>query len=75
MIVVGYWCYECGVKNRKEKKRKEKKNKYTKFITQKFSDSKAFLEGRSVMTSIYILFFLYLFLLFSNYMILDPVLI
>ena len=33
MIVVGYWCYECGVKNRKEKKRKEKKNKYTKFIT------------------------------------------
>ena len=33
MIVVGYWYYECGIKNKKKKKRKEKNNKYTKFMT------------------------------------------
>ena len=31
-IVVGYWCYEYGVKNKI--KRKEKNSKYTKFMTK-----------------------------------------
>ena len=33
MIIAGYWCYKCGVKNKIKEKKKEKNNKYIKFMT------------------------------------------
>ena len=35
MIIAGYWCYECGVKDKRKEKKKEKNNKYTKFMTSR----------------------------------------